>query len=63
MNMERQTNGGYQLDLFEDWVKPFCHGARGNGGTEPAACEEQQTFTATEGKRALAMHGSMSKAS
>ena len=56
MNVERQTNGGYQLDLFEDWVKPLCHGARGEGGTGPAAYGEQQAFTASEGKRALATH-------
>lgn len=56
MDLERQLTGGYQLDLFEDWTKPARPGVRGNGGTGTAACEEQQGFAASDGKRALAMH-------
>lgn len=56
MDLKRQPNGGYQLDLFKDWLKPSRLGVRGDGGTGTAAYEEQQESTASEGKRALAMH-------
>lgn len=56
MNLERQTTGGYQLDLFKDWGKPSRPDARGDGGIEAAARGETQGFAASEGKRALTMH-------
>jgi len=56
MDLEPQTNDGYQLDLFTDWLKPSRPGARGDGGTGPAACGERQGSAASESKRALAMH-------
>jgi len=56
MDLERQTNSGYQLDLFKDWSKPLRPGAGGDGGTEAAAFGEPQGSAASDGKRALAMH-------
>ena len=54
MNLESQPIGGYQLDLFKDWSNLSCPGAGGDGGTESAAFEERQGFTASNRNRALA---------
>ena len=56
MDLEQQTTKGYQLDLFEDWVKPLRPGVCGEGGTGAAARGERQGSTALEGERALTMH-------
>jgi len=56
MDMEQQANGGYQLDLFKDWLKTSRPGLGGNGGTESAGRGERQVSTVSEGKRALATH-------
>lgn len=56
MDLEQQPTEGYQLDLFKDWVKPSCLGARGDGGIGTAACGERQGSAVSESKRALAMH-------
>jgi RNA-directed DNA polymerase len=56
MDMAQQSNEGYQLDLFRDWMKTSRPDSGGNGGTESAGCEERQVSTVLEGKRALATH-------
>ena len=53
MNVERQPGRLYQRLLFEKSVESPRHGASGDGGTEAAACEESQTFTALAPARAL----------
>jgi RNA-directed DNA polymerase len=53
MGMERQQGTDYQLDLFEgqgEVVRPI---ASGEGGTRPAALEESQLSSVSEGERAL----------
>lgn len=53
MGMERQQGTNYQLDLFEgqgEVVRPI---ASGEGGTRPAALEEPQVSSVSEGGRAL----------
>jgi RNA-directed DNA polymerase len=54
MGGKRQQGSGDQRDLF-DQVAPASlrHGATGDGGTGPGACEEPQAFTAWEQQRAL----------
>ena len=54
MDLEPQTTGGYQLDLFKDWSNPSCPDARGAGGTVTAAYEEWQESAALNRNRALA---------
>ena len=56
MDLKQQTTKGYQLDLFEDWVKSLRPGECGEGGTGAAARGERQGSTALEGERALTMH-------
>jgi RNA-directed DNA polymerase len=56
MSGERQQGGYYQRLLFEQSEESPRHGAGGNGGTEAAAYEESQTFTATDQARALTEH-------
>ena len=56
MDMEQQTNGSYQLDLFRDWLKTSRPDSCGTDGTESAGCEERQVSTVSEGKRPLATH-------
>lgn len=56
MNLESQPTGGCQLDLFKDWSNPSRPGAGGEGGTESAAYEERQGFTASNRNRALVTH-------
>lgn len=55
MSAERQQGGAYrQLLLFaSDLADTPRPAARGDGGTEPAASEEQQPLTATDQARAL----------
>lgn len=53
MNVEQQLGGLYQRLLFEEPTESSRPGAGGNGGTEAAACEELQTFTALDQARAL----------
>ncbi|MDM8006890.1 MAG: group II intron reverse transcriptase/maturase [Phycisphaerae bacterium] len=52
MGVERQANTGDQLYLFEG-LAPVRPGAGGKGGTRTAACEESQTSTASDRRRAL----------
>lgn len=53
MNVERQPGGFYQRLLFEEPGESPRHDARGDGGSEAAACEEPQAFTALNPARAL----------
>jgi RNA-directed DNA polymerase len=53
MNAERQPGNFYQRLLFEQPEESLRHGVSGNGGTEAAACEESQAFTAFDQARAL----------
>jgi len=52
MGGQRQQSVGRQMFLFED-TAPARHGASSEGGTRASACEEPQTSTATDQKRAL----------
>jgi RNA-directed DNA polymerase len=56
MNAERQPGRLYQRRLFEQPAENLRHGVSGDGGTEPAAPEEPQTFTAFDQARALTGH-------
>lgn len=56
MSGERQPSGYYQRLLFEQAEESPRHGAGGDGGTEAAALEESQAFTATDQARALTEH-------
>lgn len=56
MNAERQQGRLYQRMLFGAPQENLRHGAGGDGGTETAACEEPQTFTAFDQARALTQH-------
>lgn len=58
MGVKRQQGGGdRQLSLFDDDTLALSrHGAGGEGGTGPAACEEPQTTTALNPARALTQH-------
>ncbi len=53
MAMEHQQGTWTQLKLFEAAGDSVRHGASGDGGTEPAVCEEGQVDTASNRKRAL----------
>jgi RNA-directed DNA polymerase len=55
MDVERQQVGGDQFLLFEE-VALSCPDARGDGGTEAAACEASQRPTALDPGRALTEH-------
>jgi RNA-directed DNA polymerase len=52
MDGQRQQGVGRQMHLFEV-TAPACHDASSEGGTRASACEERQTSTATDQKRAL----------
>ena len=56
MNAERQQGRFYQRLLFEQPEESLRHDASGNGGTEAAAREEPQAFTAFDQARALTQH-------
>ena len=56
MSVERQPGRPYQRMLFEHPAESLRHDASGDGGTEPAACEEPQAFTAFDQARALTQH-------
>lgn len=56
MSVERQQDGLYQRLLFEEPAESLHPDAGGNGGTEAAACEESQAFTALDQARALTEH-------
>ena len=56
MNAERQLGRFYQRLLFEQPAESLRHDASGDGGTEPAAREEPQAFTAFDQARALTGH-------
>lgn len=54
MDVKRQKSGGdRQLSLFDDRAALSRHGAGGEGGTGPAACEVSQSTTALDPARAL----------
>jgi len=53
MVVERQQRTWRQLPLFGEGAAHVRPGASGDGGTEPAACEEEQATTALNRKRAL----------
>jgi RNA-directed DNA polymerase len=53
MNGEHQQGTWTQLKLFEAEMGDVRHGASGDGGTEAAANEEGQAFTASNRRRAL----------
>ena len=53
MGAERQQGRFCQLNLFEEQGEDRRPGAGGEGGTGAAVCEESQTPTASERKRAL----------
>ncbi len=54
MSVERQQDGAYQGDLFDEaLMKALRHRAPGDGGTGAGACEERQALTALEQQRAL----------
>ena len=54
MGTEQRKVGAYrQLNMFEQPASR-CHGANGEGGTGPGACEERQISTALNEGRALA---------
>ena len=53
MGAERQPGGVYQRLLFEEPAETSRHGDGGEGGTQAAACEESQAFTALNSARAL----------
>ena len=44
MGVERQQGAWYQPSLFEVRTDDVRHGAGGEGGTGPAACEESQAL-------------------
>ena len=52
-DMKRQQAAGYQMDLFEDYPNPACHGATGDGGTESGARAARQVSSAADEQRAL----------
>lgn len=56
MDMAPQRNGGYQLDLFRDWLTTSRPGSGGESGTGSAGFGERQVSTVSERKRALATH-------
>lgn len=56
MNAERQPGRLYQRLLFEQPEESLRHDAGGDGGTEAAATEEPQAFTAFDQARALTQH-------
>jgi RNA-directed DNA polymerase len=57
MGVERQQGGADQRDLFDEAVlAALRHGATGDGGTGPGACEERQASAAWEQERALTRH-------
>ena len=57
MGVKRQQGGGDQKDLFDEALTASLrHGAPGDGGTRPGACEEPQASTAWEQQRALTQH-------
>jgi RNA-directed DNA polymerase len=53
MDVEHQQGTWTQLKLFEAETGDVRHGASGDGGTEAAACEEEQASTALNRERAL----------
>ncbi len=53
MDVEHQQGTWTHLRLFEAQEGSVRHGAQGKGGTEPAACEEEQATTALNRERAL----------
>ena len=53
MDVEHQQGTWTQLKLFEAEMGDVRHGASGDGGTEAAANEEGQAFTASNRRRAL----------
>ena len=53
MSVERQEGTWYQPSLLEWREGQVRHGARSEGGTGTAACEESQAVTASERERAL----------
>jgi RNA-directed DNA polymerase len=54
MGVERPQGRAYQLSLgFPDTDEPLRPGVSGTGGTQSAACEEPQAFTASDPARAL----------
>ncbi len=57
MGMKRQQGGIAQGDLLDEATQAVLrHGVSGEGGTRPAAAEEQQAPTAGEQERALTQH-------
>lgn len=55
MSVEQQQGMWYQPKLFERRGDDVRHGVSGEGGIGPAASEEQQTHTASNRERALAI--------
>jgi len=53
MDAERQQGMWYQPSLLEWGENQMRHAASGDGGTEAAAGEESQAFTALDRQRAL----------
>jgi hypothetical protein len=53
MSVERQQGTWYQPSLLRWRLDGVRHGAGGEGGTGPVACEESQALTALERERAL----------
>jgi RNA-directed DNA polymerase len=53
MDAERQQGMWYQPSLLEWGENQMRHAASGDGGTEPAASEVSQAFTASDRQRAL----------
>jgi RNA-directed DNA polymerase len=57
MGVKKQQGRHDQKDLFDEALKTSLrHGASGEGGTGPGACEEQQVSTAWAEVRALRQH-------
>jgi RNA-directed DNA polymerase len=53
MGVKHPEAEGYQPELFPDREEPSRHGASGEGGTGPGACEVAQTPAASDSGRAL----------
>ena len=53
MDLERQQETGYQLELFPAQAEPVHHGRSGADGISSARFEGSQWSTVSEGKRAL----------
>jgi RNA-directed DNA polymerase len=57
MVVKKRQGGDDQMDLFDEALKASLrHGATGEGGTGPGACEERQATTAWDQNRALTQH-------